>query len=316
MNAIAAPDGFFGAPARGRIQAAASLAPLTWFRVGGPAEALVQPADADDLGTFLRALPPGMPVFALGAGSNLIVRDGGIAGAVVRLGKNFAAIEANGDGLLVGGAAADALVARRAAEAGIAGLEFLVGIPGTIGGAVAMNAGAYGGEIAQVLDWAEIVTRTGEFVRVPAEGFAFDYRTASGLPPEAVVVRARLRGTRGDPAAIAARLAAIRAAREATQPVKERTGGSTFRNPPSAQSSLKAWELIDQAGCRGLARGGAQVSALHTNFLLNTGNATAADIEALGEEVRDRVRASSGVDLHWEIRRIGLPSNPFEVGPA
>lgn len=293
---------------QGRLQEAAPLAPLTWFRVGGPAEFLAQPEDIADLSRFLRALPHELPVFALGAGSNLIVRDGGIAGIVVRLGKSFAGIERDGDALIVGGAAADPLVARRAAEAGIAGLEFLAGIPGTIGGAIAMNAGAYGGDIAQVLDWAEIVTRTGDIVRLPAEAFAFSYRSAQGIPPEAIVVRARLRGTAGDAAAIASRLAEIRTRREATQPVKERTGGSTFRNPDASASALKAWELIDQAGGRGLTRGGAAVSTLHTNFLVNTGGATAADIEGLGEELRRRVRDGSGIDLHWEIKRVGIPA--------
>ena len=299
---------FFGARTQGLLAPAVTLAPYTWFRVGGPAEALVQPANVDDLGAFVRTLPEGLPVFALGAGSNLIVRDGGLPGAVIRLGKAFAAIEADGDAMIVGGAAADALVARRAAEAGISGLEFLAGIPGTIGGAVAMNAGAYGGEMAHVLDWAEIVTRAGEFVRLPAEAFAFAYRTATGLPPESVVVRARLRGVPGDAGVIGARLTEIRAKREATQPVKERTGGSTFRNPMAHESSYRAWELIDQAGCRGLALGGAAVSALHTNFLVNTGGATAAAIETLGETVRTRVREMSGVDLHWEIKRVGIPA--------
>jgi UDP-N-acetylmuramate dehydrogenase len=308
VNALAHPQEFFGARTGGRVALASSLAPHTWFRVGGPAEALVAPASVDDLGAFLAALPAEMPVFVIGAGSNLIVRDGGMAGAVIRLGKSFSAIAVDDDAMVVGGAAADPLVARRAAEAGLAGLEFLAGIPGTIGGAIAMNAGAYGGDIAAVLDWAEIVTRSGELVRLPAEAFAFGYRTASGLPPESVVVRARLRGTRGEAAAIVARLAEIRRARETTQPVRERTGGSTFRNPSPAESSLKAWELVDQAGCRGLVHEGAAVSALHTNFLVNTGSATAAAIEALGEIVRGRVRETSGVDLHWEIKRVGRPA--------
>ena len=308
MNAAARASDFFGARTQGLMAAAVPLAPYTWFRVGGPAEALVQPAHADDLAAFVRALPEGLPVFAVGAGSNLIVRDGGLAGAVIRLGKAFATIEIDGDAVIAGGSAADALVARRAAQAGISGLEFLAGIPGTIGGALAMNAGAYDGELAHVLDWAEIVTRSGDLVRLPAEAFAFGYRSATGLPPEAVVVRARLRGTAGDASVIGARIMEIRARREATQPVRERTGGSTFRNPSPAESSFKAWELIDQAGCRGLAHEGAAVSALHTNFLVNTGSASAASIEALGETVRTRVRDMSGVDLHWEIRRVGIPT--------
>ena len=307
MNALAGVTEFWGARTAGRVSLGAALAPHTWFRVGGPAEALVQPASADDLAAFLRALPAGLPVMALGAGSNLIVRDGGIAGATVRLGKSFSAISVDGDAVIAGGAAADALVARRAGEAGVSGLEFLAGIPGTIGGAIAMNAGAYGGEVAQVLEWAEIVLRTGEFVRLTPQAFSFGYRSAGGLPPESVVVRARLRGTAGDAAAIGARLAEIRARREATQPVKERTGGSTFRNPSPAESSRKAWELIAEAGCRGLAHEGAAVSTLHTNFLVNTGAATAGSIEALGEIVRRRVRAASGVDLVWEIKRVGIP---------
>ena len=305
MNAIARVGVTEGAAMEGETRAAASLAPLTWFRVGGPAEVLASPRDTADLARFFHALPLAVPVFALGAGSNLIVRDGGIDGVVVRLGRSFATIEPDGDdALIVGGAASDALVARRAAEAGLSGLEFLAGIPGTIGGAVAMNAGAYGGDMASVLDWAEIVLRNGEIARLAAEALAFSYRT-SALPPEAVVVRVRLRGRPGDRSLIAARIAEIRASREATQPVKERTGGSTFRNPDPAVSSLKAWELIDQAGCRGLSAGGASVSRLHTNFLLNTGGATGAELESLGETVRRRVAETSGVALRWEIRRVG-----------
>ncbi len=308
MNAIASPVRAGTAPIEGEARRGVPLAPLTWFRVGGPAEMLVSPRDEADLSRFLHDLPLATPVFTLGAGSNLIVRDGGLDGAVIRLGKSFAAISTDGeDGLIAGAAASDALVARRAAEAGIAGLEFLAGIPGTIGGAVAMNAGAYGGEIAAVLDWADIVTRNGELVRLPAEAFAFSYRT-SALPPEATVVRTRLRGRRGTRSLITGRIAEIRASREASQPVKERTGGSTFRNPDPSVSSLKAWELIDQAGCRGLREGAAEVSARHANFLLNTGGATASEIEGLGETVRRRVRESSGVDLHWEIRRVGRPA--------
>ncbi len=307
MNAIA--------PVRGAARDAVPLAPLTWFRVGGPAETLLVPADADDLSRTLRALPLDVPVMALGAGSNLIVRDGGLPGLVVRPGKSMAAIERDGDAIVAGGAASDALVARRAADAGLSGLEFLAGIPGTVGGAVAMNAGAYGGEVAAILDWAEIVLRNGEMVRLPAEALAFGYR-ASALPPESVVVRARFRATPGDPAAIASRIAAIRAAREASQPVKERTGGSTFRNPDPAVSSLRAWELVDAAGCRGLAIGGAAVSRLHANFLINTGRATAADLETLGDTVRARVEASSGVSLAWEIKRVGRRLDAASTVPA
>jgi UDP-N-acetylmuramate dehydrogenase len=287
---------------RGRIAAGAPLAPATWFRVGGPAEWLLRPADADDLSDVLRALPPEMPVAVIGAASNLIVRDGGIPGLVVRLARGFGAVETAADGVIAGAAALDATVAEHAAAAGLAGLEFLCGIPGTIGGAVAMNAGAYGSDFSEVLDWAEIVTRSGERLRLAASALALAYRH-SALPAGAVVVRARLRARPGDPAQVAARMAEIRAAREATQPVRARTGGSTFRNPPG----MKAWELIEAAGGRGLRRGGAQVSEKHCNFLINTGEATAADVEGLGEELRRRVHAMSGVDLHWEIRRIGVP---------
>jgi UDP-N-acetylmuramate dehydrogenase len=289
-------------PLRGRMQANAKLAPFTWFRAGGAAEALVRPADAEDLAAFLRALPHEVPVHVIGACSNLIVRDGGLPGVTIRLGRGFSTITAEADGLVAGAAALDVTVAEHAAAAGLTGLEFLSGIPGSIGGAVAMNAGAYGGDLATVLDWAELVTRTGELRRlVPAE-LAFAYRHAA-LPAGAVVTRVRLRGQPSAPALIATRMAEIRANREASQPIRARTGGSTFRNP----DGMKAWELIDAAGCRGLARGGAMVSDKHCNFLINTGSATAADIEGLGEEVRRRVLAATGVTLHWEIRRIGIP---------
>lgn len=290
-------------PLRGRVQENAPLAPFTWFRAGGPAEVLIRPADADDLAAFLRALPPDIPVHAIGACSNLIIRDGGLPGITVKLARGFSAITAEADGVTAGAAALDVTVAEHAAAASLTGLEFLSGIPGTIGGAVAMNAGAYGGEIAEVLDWAEIVTRSGECRRLSAADLAFAYRH-SALPHGAIVTRARLRASSGAPAVIAARMAEIRANREASQPIRARTGGSTFRNPPG----MKAWELIDAAGCRGLVRGGAIVSEKHCNFLINTGNATAADIEGLGEEVRRRVFAMSGVNLEWEIKRIGMPT--------
>ena len=293
---------------RGRAQAMATLAPATWFRVGGAAELLLRPADADDLCTALAALPPEVSVTPIGAASNLIVRDGGVHGVVVRLGRGCNAIVVEADGVVAGAAALDATVAEHAAAAGLAGLEFLCGIPGSIGGAVAMNAGAYGGDVATCLDWAELVTRSGELLRLPAARLAFAYRHAA-LPPGGIVVRARFRAVPGDATVIAARMAEIRACREATQPVRARTGGSTFRNPPG----MKAWELIDAAGCRGLIRGGAQVSDKHCNFLLNTGAASAADIEGLGEEVRRRVHAASGVVLEWEIRRIGIPAGRPEA---
>ena len=295
-------------PLRGRAQANAPLAPFTWFRAGGPAEMLVRPADARDLADFLRGLPHEFPVQVIGACSNLIIRDGGLPGVTIRLARGFTAIAIEANAIVAGAAALDVTVAETAAAAGLAGLEFLSGVPGSIGGAVVMNAGAYGGDIASVLDWAEIVTRSGEIVRLSAADLDFAYRHAH-VPAGAIVVRARLRAQQGVPAVIAARMAEIRAAREASQPIRARTGGSTFRNP----DSMKAWELIDAAGCRGLTRGGAQVSEKHCNFLINTGTATAADIEGLGEEVRRRVHAATGVTLHWEIRRIGIPGSKPEV---
>lgn len=293
---IALPD------IRGRIVKDAALAPITWFRVGGPAEFLVRPADAEDLCALMRQLPLEMPVTVIGAASNLIVRDGGIHGVVVKLARGFSDIVVEPDGIVAGAAALDVTVAEHAAASSLSGLEFLSGIPGTIGGAVAMNAGAYGGEIAAVLDWAELVTRAGDVVRVNPVELGLSYRHAD-LPPDAVVVRARLRAQPGDAGVIAARMQEIKARREATQPVRARTGGSTFANPPG----MKAWELIDAAGCRGLRRGNAQISELHCNFLLNNGEATAGELEALGEEVRARVERSSGVKLRWEIKRIGVP---------
>ncbi len=293
---------------RGRIQANAPLAPFTWFRAGGAAEVLVRPADADDLAAFLRDLPSEIPVHVIGACSNLIVRDGGIPGVTIRLARGFSAVTAESNGIVAGAAALDVTVAEHAATAELTGLEFLSGIPGSLGGAVAMNAGAYGGDMATVLDWAEIVTRSGDEVRLAAPALAFGYRHAS-LPAGAVVTRVRLRAQRGSPALIATRMTEIRSARDAAQPVRARTGGSTFRNP----DGQKAWELIDAAGCRGLSRGGAVVSEKHCNFLINTGNATAADIEGLGEEVRRRVLAATGVTLQWEIRRIGVPAGKPEI---
>jgi UDP-N-acetylmuramate dehydrogenase len=287
----------------GRVQTNASLGPTSWFRVGGPAEFLVRPADAADLAAFLRELPLEMPVTVIGAASNLIIRDGGLPGVVIKLARGFSNIVVETDGIIAGAAALDATVAEHAASAALTGLEFLSGIPGTIGGAVAMNAGAYGGEIKGVLDWAEIVTRSGEVLTLNASDLALAYRHAN-LPAGAVVIRARLRGQPSEPTAIAAKMAAIKSSREATQPVRARTGGSTFANPPD----MKAWELIDAAGCRGLTFGAAQVSELHCNFLLNLGGATAAELEGLGEDVRARVSATSGVDLRWEIKRIGVPA--------
>lgn len=285
---------------RGRVAAQAPLAPFTWFRVGGPADWLARPADADDLLRLLGALDAAAPLTVIGAASNLIVRDGGVRGMVLRLpARGFGGVAVEADGVVAGAAALDATVAEHAAAAGLAGLEFLSGIPGSIGGAVAMNAGAYGREVRDALDWAEIATPEG-LLRLDAAALGLAYRHAA-LPARGVVVRARFHATPDDRAAIASRIAGIRAAREATQPVRARTGGSTFRNPPGAS----AWALIEAAGCRGMTQGGAQVSGKHCNFLINTGAATAADIEDLGEAVRARVRAHSGVALEWEIRRVG-----------
>ncbi|MSP00271.1 MAG: UDP-N-acetylmuramate dehydrogenase [Acetobacteraceae bacterium] len=292
---------------RGRVQANAPLAPFTWFRAGGEAEFLVRPADTDDLATLLRGLPATTPVQVIGAASNLIVRDGGLPGVTIRLARGFSTIAVEPDGVIAGAAALDLTVAETAAAAGLTGLEFLSGIPGTIGGAVAMNAGAYGGEMAHVLSWAECVTRDGEKRRLSPADLAFGYRHAN-VPPGSVITRARLAAKPGATPVIVAKMADIRASREASQPIRARTGGSTFRNPDSVPGGMKAWELIDAAGCRGLTLGGAAVSEKHCNFLINTGSATATEIEALGEEVRRRVKAATGVDLYWEIRRIGVPA--------
>ncbi|ONG44989.1 UDP-N-acetylenolpyruvoylglucosamine reductase [Pseudoroseomonas deserti] len=286
-------------PLRGRIQQDAPLAPLTWFRTGGPAEFLVRPADVDDLLLLLRDRPRDLPLTVIGAASNLLVRDGGVRGLVVKLARGFSEIVVEGDGILAGAAALDATVAEHAAAAGLAGLEFLCGIPGAIGGAVAMNAGAYGAEVKDMLDWAEVATPSG-LLRLSAQELGFTYRHST-LPQDGVVVRARFRAIPGEATAIAAKMNAIRAAREESQPVRARTGGSTFKNP----EGHKAWALIDAAGCRGLQNGDAQISEKHCNFLLNLGVATASDLEGLGETVRARVAAQSGVTLEWEIKRIG-----------
>ena len=297
---------------RGRVQFDAPLAPSTWFRAGGNAEALVRPADEADLAQFLRNLPHTVPVHTIGACSNIIIRDAGLPGVTIRLTRGFSTITTHADGVTAGGAALDVTISEQAAAAEFGGLEFLCGIPGSIGGAVAMNAGAYGGEIANVLAWADIVTRSGEQRRLSAADLAMTYRHAS-LPVGAIVVRAQLTARSGSGAVIASRMAQIREDRERSQPVRTRTGGSTFRNPQPHFSTHKAWELIDAAGCRGLTLGGAQVSEKHCNFMINTGNATAADLENLGEEVRRRVLAATGVRLEWEIRRIGVPVRQPEV---
>jgi UDP-N-acetylmuramate dehydrogenase len=287
---------------RGRLTADAPLAPYTWFRVGGPAEVLFSPADEDDLAYFLANLPRTIPVTVIGLGSNLIIRDGGIRGVVIRLGgKAFGAIETTPDRRVIAGAATlDAQIARVAAEAGIDGLAFLRGVPGSLGGALRMNAGAHGGETREVFVEARGIDRAGaRRVFGPAE-MGFSYRH-SQAPDDVIFTRAVLQGRKGDPQAIKAEMERITAAREASQPIRDKTGGSTFKNPPGC----KAWRLIDAAGCRGLTVGDAQVSTLHCNFLINRGGATAADIEALGEEVRRRVKAASGIELEWEIKRVG-----------
>ncbi|MFT8978494.1 UDP-N-acetylmuramate dehydrogenase [Gluconobacter oxydans] len=288
---------------RGRLTPNALLGPRAWFRVGGPADWLFVPEDQDDLALFLREKPATMPVTVLGACSNVIIRDGGIAGTVIRLARGFADITVQGNSLIVGAAALDISVADHAASAGLAGLEFLAGIPGSIGGAVRMNAGAYGSDINAVLEWADILTAEGDLRRLSHDDLGFAYRH-SELPEGSVVIRASLRGTPDNADAIRSRIADIRASREASQPVRARTGGSTFRNP----EGHKAWQLIDEAGCRSLQIGDAQVSEKHCNFLLNLGQASSADLETLGETVREKVLAQSGVDLHWEIKRIGRKS--------
>lgn len=288
---------------RGGYEFGASLSDLTWFRVGGPAEVLFRPADEDDLAEFLRARPSDVPLTVIGVGSNLLVRDGGIPGIVVRLSRAFAKVEIDGDLVTAGAAAPDVSVSLACRDAGLGGLEFLRGVPGTIGGALKMNAGAYGREIKDVLVSARALDRDGRLHRVAASELGLSYRH-SKAPGDWIFTSAVLRGRPSDRAEISARMAQVGGARAESQPVKSRTGGSTFKNP----EGHKAWELIERAGCRGLRVGGAMVSEQHCNFLINTGSASAADLEELGEEVRRRVRASAGVALEWEIRRLGVPS--------
>jgi UDP-N-acetylmuramate dehydrogenase len=288
---------------RGKLSADAPLAPLVWFKSGGSAEWLFEPKDEEDLTDFLRELDPDVPVMALGLGSNLIVRDGGVPGVVVRLGKAFAKIDRADDlTLRCGGGTSGILVSSTARDAGISGLEFLRGIPGTVGGFVRMNGGAYGREVKDVLVSARLALRSGEPVEWPLGKLGYTYRH-SAVPDGGIVVEATLRGTPGKPEAIGAEMDAIARAREESQPLRSRTGGSTFKNPPGH----KAWALIDAAGCRGLTLGGAQVSEKHCNFLLNLGEATSSDIETLGEEVRRRVMAKCNIALEWEIQRVGAP---------
>ncbi|MFG1426182.1 UDP-N-acetylmuramate dehydrogenase [Roseixanthobacter glucoisosaccharinicivorans] len=288
---------------RGRLSANASLADLTWFRVGGPAQVLFVPADEADLAYARAHLPADIPVTVIGLGSNLIVRDGGVPGVVIRLGKGFGALSVEGTRVLAGAGVPDVKVARAAADAGLKGLAFLRGIPGAVGGVLRMNGGAYGGETKDALVSCRAVDRTGAIHILTNADMGFTYRH-SAAPEDFIFTQAVFEGTPGDAAEIAAEMDRITSSREATQPIKSRTGGSTFKNPPGA----KAWQLVDAAGCRGLVVGRAQVSQMHTNFLINLGGATAAEIEALGEEVRRRVLETSGVTLEWEIKRIGIPA--------
>lgn len=286
---------------RGELIEHASMAPLTWFRVGGPAEVLFRPVDIDDLADFLRATPLDIPVMVVGVGSNLLVRDGGVAGVVIRLGKAFMQSEAlDGSRVRAGTAALDVAVARTAQEAGITGLEFYRGIPGSIGGALAMNGGAYERETKDVLIEVVALDRRGQRHVLSNADMHYTYRHC-GAPDDLIFVEALFQGRAGDKAEILARMDEITAKREASQPIRTRTGGSTFKNP----TGHKSWQLIDAAGGRGLRRGGAQVSELHCNFLINTGDASAADLEDLGEDVRARVKGQSGMTLDWEIKRIG-----------
>ncbi|HEV7997562.1 MAG TPA: UDP-N-acetylmuramate dehydrogenase [Stellaceae bacterium] len=299
---------------RGRLTADAAIGRRTWFGVGGSAEMLFRPADGEDLAAFLAALPPSAAVTVIGGGANLLVRDGGIPQVTIRLGREFAGLTIDRTDIVAGAAALHLNVALAGAEAGIAGFEFLSGIPGTIGGGLRMNAGAYGCEIKDVLVAATAIDRRGACHVIDGPAMGFSYRHCA-VDPGWIFIEARLRGAAGDPQAIARRISEIRQAREATQPIRSRTGGSTFRNPPDDS----AWRLIDQARCRGLTRGGAMVSTKHANFLVNTGGATAADLEDLGEEVRRRVHEACGIALEWEIERIGRPLagiEPIAAGAA
>jgi UDP-N-acetylmuramate dehydrogenase len=293
---------------RGRLVANQPLADITWFRVGGPAQVLFAPADADDLAYFLRGVPAEVPVFVIGLGSNLLVRDGGVPGVVIRLGRGFSDITVeSGHRLRTGTAVPDAKLARAAADAGIAGLAFYRGVPGSIGGALRMNAGAHGRETKDVLVEARVLDRQGRMHTLSLADMGFSYRHCS-VPPDWIFLEAVFQGMPGEPAKILAEMSEVAEYREANQPVKERTGGSTFKNPPG----MSAWKLIDAAGCRGLRVGGAQVSEMHCNFLINDRNASGEDIERLGETVRARVKAARGVTLEWEIIRLGepLPGRP------
>lgn len=290
---------------RGRLTKDAPLSGLTWFRTGGVADLLFRPSDEVDLKSFLEGLPEAISLTVIGLGSNLLVRDGGIRGVVIKLGKPFGGIETKGDRITAGAGAPCVTLAHRAMEAGLTGLEFFRGIPGTLGGAVVMNAGAYGSETADVLISVRCLDRSGQDIRIPATEIDFGYRRTS-LSPDLLIVGAVIQGTPAEPQTIAENMSKIVEAREESQPLRTRTGGSTFKNPDVDQAAgRKAWQLIEEAGCRGLTIGGAQVSEKHCNFLINTGVATSEDLESLGEEVRRRVKQATGVDLEWEIRRLG-----------
>jgi UDP-N-acetylmuramate dehydrogenase len=294
-------------PVRGKLEASVTLAPFTWFRVGGPAEVLFQPADEADLADFLRLCPADIPILAVGVGSNLIVRDGGVPGVVIRLSpRGFGQISTNGLQVTAGAACLDASVAKKAAEAGIAGLEFYRGVPGTIGGALRMNAGCYESETKDVLVSCVAYDRAGQRHEFSCADMGFTYRHTTA-PADLIFVSATFQGTADDPAEILARMDAITEKREQSQPIRDKTGGSTFKNPDPLQSGgRKSWQVIDAAGLRGYQIGGAQMSEKHCNFMINTGTATAKDLEALGEHVIQQVKATQGVDLHWEIKRIGI----------
>lgn len=296
-------------PVRGKLEASVTLAPFTWFRVGGPAEVLFQPADEADLADFLRLCPADIPILAVGVGSNLIVRDGGVPGVVIRLSpRGFGQISTDGLQVTAGAACLDASVAKKAAEAGIAGLEFYRGVPGTIGGALRMNAGCYESETKDVLVSCVAYDRAGQRHEFSCADMGFTYRHTTA-PADLIFVSATFQGTADDPAEILARMDAITEKREQSQPIRDKTGGSTFKNPDPLQSGgRKSWQVIDAAGLRGYQIGGAQMSEKHCNFMINTGTATAKDLEALGEHVIQQVKATQGVDLHWEIKRIGIAS--------
>lgn len=285
---------------KGPYQANAAIKDLTWFRAGGPAEVLYIPPDADDLAAFLKALPADVPLTVIGVGSNLLVRDGGVDGVVIRLGRGFMNVSAEGTRVRAGASVLDVAASKAALDAGLSGLEFMRGIPGAIGGGLRMNAGAYGREFKDVLVEAIAIDRRGDRVRLSNAEMGFEYRR-SNAPGDLIFIEALFEGTPGDKAVIEARMNEITDARASTQPIKSRTGGSTFKNPPGE----KAWQLVDRAGCRGLKRGDAEVSTMHCNFLINHGRASGNEIEDLGEDVRAKVKAATGIELEWEIKRIG-----------